>query len=174
MTEHPVCLRRKPRAWEPATLAQEVQHRFLDALLQAGTLAEACERTGVSRGAALATRARNAMFALQWDRVNDMRLAEIESLLLEKTVQGLAGGDTGAAQEKFIASLGQWFLEARISARYGKGSGKGGSAKEAARETDRGDEAARKDAPPAARKVADLLARTAARLADAEQRLGGE
>lgn len=153
------------RPWEPVRLSEEVQHRFLEALVLAGTLDEACRRAGITRGAALAARARDAMFALAWDRVNDSRLAEIESLLLEKTVRGLTRpeGTTDTAQEKFVASLGQWFLEARVAHRYGKAAAR----RPAGAPGGEGQPAAGTETP-AADRVRELLDRTAKRLAEAE------
>lgn len=144
-----------------------MQHQFLDALLLSGTLDEACRRTGITRGVALAARARDAMFALAWDRVNDTRLAELESLLLEKAVRGLdpEADASGSAQEKFVASLGQWFLEARAGHRYGrlKGAAAQKAVTEQPAETEPGD---------AATEVKKLISQTAARLEAMEKGRG--
>jgi hypothetical protein len=113
------------RTWslvERGPLMPESRRLFLAALLSARTLEEACAASGVSRGAALAERARDALFALEWDRANDECAAEIETLLIGRIREALAteGDGRGSdAQQRFVIQCAQWLLEARLPGRFG-------------------------------------------------------
>ncbi|MGQ5700479.1 hypothetical protein ACUJ46_00290 [Sandaracinobacteroides sp. A072] len=153
----------------PAGLSAGQRIGFLSALLEAQSFSEACRRTGLGRGDVLAARARDALFAAEWDRLIETRLAHLETLLIDKAIAGLGverPGEAGDQGDKFHVALGQWILAERR-----------GPKARSARAEPAGDAAAGKPAPQPAphgedpedlARVEALIAQTEARIAAAE------
>jgi hypothetical protein len=114
--------------WEPVLRAQrwhadaslakgpldaEQRFRLLAALVTATSFDEALDLSRISRSAALAERARDALFALEWDRTTDTRLVELQARLIDKALLGLTPGleKPSESSEKYIIALAQWILD---------------------------------------------------------------
>lgn len=157
-----------------AGLSSERRAAFLAALVRAGSLEEALQATGIDRGAVLATRARDAIFARAFDAAQDQRLARIEALLLDKAIAGLEQPEAaiadkvGEAAVRYSTNLGMWLLEARLPHRYGKGT-RATAAASAAPEPQRSG-----SAEPDAAHVARLIAEAERRLIEAEAAVTGQ
>jgi hypothetical protein len=154
-----------------AGLSAERRAAFLAALVRAGSLEEAVQATGIDRGAVLATRARDAMFARAFDAAQDQRLARIETLLLDKAIAGLEQPEAaiadkvGEAAVRYSTNLGMWLLEARLPHRYGKGTRAAAAVPEPQRTGGPENDAAH---------VARLIAEAEQRLIEAEAAVAGQ
>jgi hypothetical protein len=152
-----------------AGLSAERRAAFLAALANAGSFEEALKSAEVDRAAALALRARDPSFARAWDQAQDQRLAQIEAMLVDRAIEGLARTDGGAgdrvaeAAARYSANLGMWLLEARMPHRYAKPGRSAATAPSPAGPAPGEDPAAR---------VSRLIALAEERLQESEQRLG--
>lgn len=160
-------LRRKRTRSSP--LPAERRLAFLQALAQANSLDEALALTGVDRQGVMELRARDALFAREWDRAQDQRVAQIETLLLDKAIGGLAQnspGDRSAENAmRYSTNLGMWLLEARMPHRYARGSARTAPAP---RNVAKPADTPLRDPAAEARRIDQLIAEAERRLIEAE------
>ncbi len=171
LREPPGRRRPSPRRLAPVhrdgPLSPDQRLALLGALLHADDLGAALKLARITRGAALAERASDALFALEWDRVQDVRLAEINTRLIDKVTRWLRPDDhvrPSESQDKYHIALCQWILEA-AQRRQGLGAPVRAPGAPSAKGPDDRPEAA-PPAPTDAAEIAALIARVEARLGD--------
>ncbi len=150
-------------------LSTERRLAFLQALARASSLDEALALAGVDRPAVMELRARDALFARDWDRAQDQRVAQIETLLLDKAIGGLAqdypGDKSAESAMRYSTNLGMWLLEARMPHRYSKGTARPATEP---RKTTKQTEVSPRDPVADAQRINQLIAEAERRLIEAE------
>lgn len=149
-------------------MVSERQRRlFLTALGGASGFEAACIEAGISPGAAVAERVRNPRFAREWDRHLEACIVKLETLLVEKAALALTRGfPENDTRDKWLVALVQWLLEPRRAQAPQNRQPVLPSARNAApAQREARDEAAD------AEKVAVLIERASARLAEAEAQM---
>jgi hypothetical protein len=110
-------LRTAPRRPVPPTRSGKLRPRdraaFLAALIEARELDAACRLAGVSRTQVIAARARDAMFANEWDRILAARSVEFDMLLEQFTKDALRDPDSWKSESRLrlIVSTARWLSE---------------------------------------------------------------
>ncbi len=150
----------------------EVKAAFLAALPVHEDAAAAARAVGRTASAAFSERGRDPEFARAWDDLLDPRLQKLETLLLDRTISRLDPGFVVEGLSESVlrhdATIGMWFLEARMPLRYGK--------MRSALSIPAGGAAPKMAVDPVAEsmRVAGLIEAAAKRIAEAEACLRGE
>ena len=97
---------------------------FLERLADSDAVDVAARAAGRTRSSAFSERARDAIFAREWDSALDPRVVRLETLLLDRTIARLepvmAVEKLNEAAIRHDSTIGMWFLENLMPLRYGK------------------------------------------------------
>ena len=97
---------------------------FLASLAATANVTKAADAAGISRTAAYALRARDAVFAQAWADAMDQALDAIEAMILERAAQGVEktvfyGGKACGTIREYSDALAKFVLRSRRPERYG-------------------------------------------------------